>query len=178
MKSKVSILVPAIAMICAGPVVAQAALTKPASGAKAAGAAPAQMPLTRAELLKQLDARFKTVDVNKDGLVTKEELDTADKGVVRKVRSGRAKKRAELFNALDTNKDGQLSRAEFDAGDKVRVVAADPGKIITQLDTNRDGKLSAAEMQAPALANFNTLDANKDGVISPSERPKNAANAR
>ena len=177
MKSKLSILVPAIVLICAGPVVAQAALTKPASSAKPA-AARAQPPLTRVDLLKQLDARFKSVDTNKDGLVTKEELDAADKGVVRQVQSGRAKKRAELFNALDTNKDGQLSRAEFDAGDKVRVVAADPGKVITELDTNHDGKLSAAEMQAPALANFTRLDTNKDGVISPSERPKNRANAR
>lgn len=160
MKRTLSVLAPAIVMICAGPVVAQAT------------------PLTRAELLRQLDARFKSVDVNKDGLVTKEELDSADKGMVRQVQAGLAKKRAELFNALDTNKDGQLSRAEFEAGAKLRVAAADATKLIGKLDTNHDGKLSAAEMQAPALVNFTRLDVNKDGVLSPSERPKGAAAGR
>ena len=180
MKIGFHILVPPLCMLVAGPFAAQAVVTNPAtaSPATAAPKAGAPAPLSRGELLNQLGARFRAIDVNKDGLVTKEELDAADKTMVQRVQAGRAKKRAELFDRLDTNKDGQLSRAEFDAADKLRVVAEDSAATITKLDTNKDGKLSAAELQAPALADFNRLDTNKDGILSGNERQRGAKRAR
>jgi len=184
MKIRFQFLVPTLCIMAAGPFAAQAVVTNTASAAPAAKApAPTAKPaapaaITRADLLKQLETRFQAIDANKDGLVTKEELDAADKTMVQRVQAGRAKKRTELFNRLDTNKDGQLSRAEFDAGDKMRVVAEDSATTISKLDTNKDGKLSAAELQAPALADFNRLDTNKDGVLSAGERPRRGGWAR
>lgn len=185
MKIRFQFLVPTLCIIAAGPFAAQAVVTNTVSPAPAAAKAPAPTAkpaapaaLSRADLLKQLETRFQAIDTNKDGLVTREELDAADKTMVQRVQAGRAQKRTELFNRLDTNKDGQLSRAEFDAGDKMRVVAEDSAATIAKLDTNKDGKLSAAELQAPALADFNRLDTNKDGIISAGERPRRGARAR
>lgn len=177
MKIRFQLLVPMLCVVAAGPFSAQAVVTSPASATPAAKAA-APASLSRVDLLNQIAARFQAIDANKDGLVTKEELDAADKTMVQRVEASRAQKRAELFNRLDTNKDGQLSRAEFDAADKMRVVAEDSAATIAKLDTNKDGKLSATEMQAPALADFNRLDTNKDGVISGNERLRAAKRAR
>lgn len=127
-------------------------------------------PLARADLLRQIDARFRRMDADGDGLLSGGELDKAEAAAGRQFQAVRAKQRAAVFTRLDANRDGVLSRAEFDAGDRVRLVAEGSAKALTKLDTSGDGRISAVEMQRPALARFNRLDANKDGVLQPSER--------
>lgn len=83
---------------------------------------------------------------------------------------------ARMFERLDTNTDGYIDRAEVDAAQAERFAKA---------DTNGDGALSAEEMHAARAehregrkgkrrgghgrADFDTLDADKDGSITRAE---------
>lgn len=49
------------------------------------------------------DSEFDTIDTNKDGYISKEELEAYDKNLAAK------------FDAIDTNKDGKISKQEFEA---------------------------------------------------------------
>ncbi len=140
--------------------------------AQAAPNAAAAAPLSRAEVEKQYEGRFRMMDTNKDGSVSKTELEAAEAAAVKQLEAARAAKRTEFFNHLDANKDGQLSRTEFDAIDSNPVVAEPSANVIAKLDTNKDGKISQAEFVAPAIAGFNRLDTNKDGILSVAERAK------
>jgi Ca2+-binding EF-hand superfamily protein len=79
----------------------------------------------------------------------------------------------EAFAKLDTNKDGQLSKAEFSAGSPVpQRPLADPAKVVSELDSNKDQKVSLTEFSATTLANFDRVDANHDGMVTPDEAQK------
>ena len=84
-----------------------------------------------------------------------------------------AKRLAEAFAKLDTNKDGQLSKAEFNAGSPVpQRPLAEPAKVLSELDSNKDQKVSLAEFSSTTLANFDRVDANHDGMVTPEEAQK------
>lgn len=104
---------------------------------------------------------FEQLDLNKDGLITKEEI------------SGQAKAR---FDAADTDKDGFLTKEEMQAGIEAQMkqraeMMAD--RMLARHDANKDGKLSAEEMPHPkerrADRMFDRMDANDDGAISAEE---------
>jgi Ca2+-binding EF-hand superfamily protein len=137
-------------------------------------------------------ASFDTVDRNKDGRLSPEELLTPN--VLRREGMGQ-------FASLDTNGDGVLTRDEWQRG------GAGYGRL-EQLDRNRDGRISLPEFQALSSevpwspraslqeqrqfrlldrnndsrisraewtgvrTAFERLDRNNDGVISPNEWPR------
>jgi capsule polysaccharide export protein KpsE/RkpR len=125
----------------------------------------------RAALQKNLDANFKAIDTNGDGVLSQAELAAAElKGQQARVTQIRSNMETE-FNKLDTDHNGQLSKAEFMAAAPQMPTTAPTGAdVIAQLDTNHDGKVSAAEFSAPQLARFDKIDTNRDGTISAAER--------
>lgn len=143
----------------AAPVAAQPA--KPV----AAPAAPQAQPIPRAVFLSNMDSEFKRMDTDRDGALSKKEIE--DFQVSQIIAAAQARKRA-LFAALDTDHNGALSLAEF-----MRLPsneqAPNAAPMIQRFDTNRDSKISQVEYRAGTLANFDRLDADKDGVVTAAE---------
>ena len=121
----------------------------------AAGSAAAQTP-----------HRFETLDVNRDGRLTKPELIGALPGI------------AAGFDIADRNNDGFLSRAEFDEAIALSAsmygegaASAQKREMFRALDADGDRAISGSEAQArPAIAaDFQAADRNADGRLGPSE---------
>jgi Ca2+-binding EF-hand superfamily protein len=99
--------------------------------------------------------RFRGMDVNNDGVITRSEWRGSDRA----------------FRNQDWNGDGVLS------GDEVRPGARRPGDVagtagrqdrFTAIDVNGDGRVSRSEWRGSAAV-FNALDANGDGVLTREE---------
>lgn len=131
-------------------------------------------------------------DANKNGKLEIEEL----RGVGEKLRGmanpGEAEER---FRAMDADNDGKVSAAEYkgpegsfgridadgdgfiDKSEATRAFrggAGDPmRRRLAAMDVNGDGKVAHDEFQGPQPL-FDRLDTNKDGAISPDDRPSPA----
>ena len=102
---------------------------------------------------------FATLDADKDGKVTKVEIE--------------AHKTAR-FEQADTNKDGKLSAEEMTAARDAMMAqrkADRMAQMIARLDKDGDGMISMAEMPNPPNADkmFERVDTDKDGAISQAE---------
>jgi Ca2+-binding EF-hand superfamily protein len=140
--------------------------------AQAAAAAPAQPP-TRAELLRTATASFSQVDTNKDGSLSKAEIDAAQLRNQQRATTAITQRINQEFTKLDTDRNGQLSPAEFRAA--APAVRSNPGAgaaVMARLDKNKDGKITTEEYRTPILAGFDRIDTNKDGTISADERSR------
>jgi len=101
---------------------------------------------------------FEKFDLNKDGEITREEMETA---------------RDARFAETDANGDGSISADEMQAAMAARV-AQHQQAMFEHLDANKDGSLSAEEMQAGPRGErpgkmFDRADANDDGKITREE---------
>ena len=146
------------------------------SAAIAQTAATPSQPRTRAQVTQGIDARFKALDANRDGSITKAEMETAEARARQEAEARFTKRAEEGFAKLDTDKNGQLSLAEFKASiPSVQTRAA--GVVLQRFDSNKDGKVTLQEFGAPTLSVFDRFDTNKDGTISDQERnaPRTAA---
>lgn len=142
----------------------------PASAAPSTGSAAAEAkPITRNQLSTQLDNNFKTLDTNGDMALSKAEIEAAQARTAAQAQAAAAKRIEDEFAKTDTNKDGQLSLAEVKArAPAPRLSGSD--EMIQKLDSNKDGKVGQDEYRATPLANFDRLDADKDGALSPQEQ--------
>ena len=161
----------ALILLASGAPLSAAVAAQAAKPAAAQAAEPAAPAPTRANLVKQTDGAFKSIDTNADGTLSAAELGVAE-GKVQQQRIAQLRSRAEAeFAKLDTNKDGQLSKAEFMAVAPAPSSATPNGAaIVTQLDKNKDGKVTADEFRAPRLTAFDRIDTNHDGTLSQAER--------
>jgi len=130
----------------------------------------APQQITRAQVSQQLDTEFKDLDANKDGKLSKAEIQAA---MTRRAAEAQTQVNAQakaVFDKLDTNHNGSISLTEFQASEKISL---DPAKVdarIAQLDTNKDGVVSADEYRNGTLAQFDKADTNHDGVISAADQ--------
>ncbi|MBB1249006.1 EF-hand domain-containing protein [Rhizobium sp. G21] len=148
--------------VAASSGVAFAASTTPTGAAKD----PAKREQRVAFMIKRLDA-------DKDGKVSKQEMQAAMNATL---------------SVVDSNKDGFLSKQEVEAGkDALKAyrqkVKAEPNaapvkparlpngviKHFDRIDANKDGKLSKEELDRVADRMFQRRDANKDGFITAQE---------
>lgn len=102
--------------------------------------------------------RFKAMDANGDGSISKAEFDAYNKT---------------RFTQLDTNKDGFLTADEISAG-----MGGHGGEgMVKRYDTNNDGKISADEFTAGQDKRFDEMDTDHDGSISKAEQDAAIAKA-
>lgn len=134
--------------------------------------APAQgpQPITRTSFMQKVDDSFVTVDANKDGFMSRAEIEAAELKVLNARKAALLRQREAIFRKLDTNKDNALSLQEFNAPVVAAPVKADATPALSRLDTNKDGKVSLAENRAPAMVQFDRADTNKDGALSVAEQ--------
>lgn len=104
-------------------------------------------PSTKAEATAQAAERFATLDTDKNGQVSPEEM------------SAHHEKRMERREARMAAKGKEMPDR---SGRGARI-----GK---RADTNGDGQISLAEMTAQAHTRFDRIDTNKDGTIDAAER--------
>ena len=97
--------------------------------------------------------RFKQLDTNKDGKLSKAEL--------------RAQRQSKL-KAADKNGDGVLSQDEMKAAHEARRTEHQ-AKFFNRLDKNGDGKIVKSEVPRMPAERFAKLDANGDGQITATE---------
>ena len=159
-----------IRILLAGAALAATAIPA-AAFAQTKPAAPAQQgpqSQTRATFTQNVDQAFNGADANKDGFVTKDEIQALQTKQLQALKARETAQIGEQFKKLDTNHDNQLSLAEFSAAAEPLPTAA-PDAPIAKLDTNKDGKISRDEYRAPKLADFDKADSNHDGTLTVAE---------
>jgi Ca2+-binding EF-hand superfamily protein len=134
------------------------------TGASAAAQAVPEQTV-RADVVKSLTDNFGKADVNNDGFLNQDEVQTLTNRVNQQIQA----RLDQEFKSLDKDGNGQLSPAEFRTGAGARMMQV-PAVALQRLDGNKDGKVSPAEFSAVALAAFDRLDTNKDGTVSPEEK--------
>lgn len=142
-----------------------AALLAPAPLLAQAAAAPQELPLARASFINTMDGEFRKIDANKDGQLTRDEIEQFQRASA--IAEVQARNRA-LFAQLDKDRNGQLSAAEF-----ARMPLNPPRAVaqgLLRFDTSKDGRVSLLEHRTATLANFDRLDTDKDGLVSQAER--------
>ncbi len=138
------------------------ALALVAPGALLAQAAPVQS-VTRATIVSNADAEFGRVDANKDGQMSRGEIETSQRAAISQRVNARNKA---LFAQLDSDKNGQISPAEFA---KASPAPEPDAAAVLRIDTNKDGQVSLAEHRSATIDTFTKIDANKDGMITAAE---------
>jgi Ca2+-binding EF-hand superfamily protein len=122
-------------------------------------------PLPRARFIADMDTEFRKMDADKNGQLTRLEIEQYQK--LSALAQAEARNQA-LFAQLDADKSGQLSKAEF-----ARLVTPPPPAnaqpMLARKDGNRDNQISLVEHRAATLANFDRLDADKDGNVTAAE---------
>lgn len=121
--------------------------------------------ISRSQFTAQMDSQFRKMDLDRNGQLTKSEIEQSQTEAA--LAEAKARNRAR-FAELDTNKNGQLSPAEF-ALAAPPPPAANRQPTLTRGDRNRDNQISLAEHRIVTLANFDRLDTNHDGVVTPAE---------
>lgn len=130
-------------------------------------ASPPASNLSRAQFLATMDAEYRLMDTNGDGVATRTEVEAYQ----RKVLTDAAVQRARAsFARLDVDRNGQISPNEYIRGSVSLPKSLDVSGPMGKLDANRDGKITLVEYRVLTLANFDRLDLDKDSIITEVER--------
>ena len=121
--------------------------------------------IPRTSFIADMDTQFRKMDADKNGQLTQIEIEQFQK--LTAVAEAQARNRA-LFAQLDADRNGQISAIEFaKVGAPAPVANAQP--MIARMDSNRDSQINLIEHRTATLANFDRLDSDKDGVVTPAE---------
>ena len=122
-------------------------------------------PLPRSQFIADMDNEFRKMDADKNGQLTPAEIEQYQK--LQAVAQAAARNRA-LFDQLDADKNRQLSPAEF-----AKLVQppppANPQPMLARMDRNRDNQINLIEHRTATLVNFDRIDVDKDGLVTPDE---------
>ena len=142
-----------------------AAIVGTAFSSVAHGQAAPSANVPRSDYIATMDIEFRKMDGDKNGQVTRAEVESFERGVA----LGQARARAlAKFAELDVDKNGQISPVEFNkliSGSPV----VDGRPLIGKLDTNKDSQISLIEHRAGKLSYFDQIDRDKDGIVSVDE---------
>jgi hypothetical protein len=138
-----------------------ATTTKPAAAVAQGG----PVPIPRSLFIATMDSEFKERDADKNGVVTKKEVESFQRTLFTRANQERL---TALFRRLDADKSGQLSQAEF-ASLNLPTPPVNAGVLLSQVDLNRDGQVTLVEYRTGKLRNFDSMDVDKDGIVSVAE---------
>jgi Ca2+-binding EF-hand superfamily protein len=142
--------------------------------------------LDRKEVPAFLRDHFDKLDINKDGKLSREELEKGAVYLQKRRRpadiiyiliemsdcdEGCTAEIQEVYDALrklDTNKNGKIDPEELMAA-RQQLLEERIDRIIKELDTDKDGKISRKEAKGLIRKNFDKIDTNKDGYIDREE---------
>ena len=145
--------------LLAGLVAATAAFGQPKAGS------PGPKPIARVQFVASMDSEFRKMDADKNGQLSRAEIEQFQQ--LQAAAEARTRNRAQ-FAELDADKDGRLSAVEF-----AKLVMAPPPAnaqpLLARMDGNRDDQISLVEHRAATLANFDRLDTDRDGTVTPLE---------
>ena len=145
-------------------IIACALLAAPAAAQDAEGAG--GQSLTRAQFISQMDAQFTALDTDQNGTVTGEEIDQRS----RQLRQSAALQLNQtVFQQLDQDGNGALSPSEFAVLANPEAVSGVPVPTLQEFDRDGDGQISLVEYRIRTQSNFDNLDQDRDGVMSPAE---------
>ena len=130
-----------------------------------ANAQPSEKPLARSQFIAEMDLEFRKTDADKNGQLTRTEVEQYQK--LQAVAQAQLRNAA-MFAQLDSDRNGQLSKSEF-AKIGTPATTANAAPILSRMDSNRDSQVSLIEHRAATLANFDRLDADKDGNVTAAE---------
>jgi Ca2+-binding EF-hand superfamily protein len=152
-------------------------------------------PETRAQMQARVQAIFARLDANRDGFITKDELNALEAQRAQKMEQ-RAERfdPSKMFDRLDLNHDGKITVAEAQAahsqhaqakgGEPVKAQATGFSGLFARADANKDGVVTRDEFNAMgqqikarmekasvargsmATRMFDRADANHDGRVS------------
>ena len=122
-------------------------------------------PLLRAQFIAGMDGEFRKMDADKNGQLTKAEIEQFQTQQL--AAQARTRNKA-LFGQLDKDKNGQLSQSEF-AQIATPAPVANAQPMIARMDGNRDSQISSTEYRAATLANFDWVDSDKNGIVTAEE---------
>lgn len=124
-------------------------------------------PLTRAAFIATMDGEYRKLDGNRDGVVTRAEVEQKQRRDGLDLAARRARL---LFARIDADRNGQISPDEFVKANSVQLKPIDGSATMARLDTNRDQKVSLVEYRILTTAGFDRLDSDRDGILSAAEQ--------
>lgn len=144
---------------------AAAPAAKPAPVRTAAAGSPPAVAVPRATFITTMDTEFRKMDADHNNVLTKKEADDYAHAMLGIEIDNR---RRALFAALDADHNGQLTPQEF-ARLELPVPPITSAPLFAQSDLNHDGQVTLVEYRTAKLANFDRMDADKDGIVTPAE---------
>jgi Ca2+-binding EF-hand superfamily protein len=120
---------------------------------------------------------WQAADINHDGFLSQAEFN-----VMPRIQNLPEEKRLHLFQRLDKDGDGKLGREELGRMGIARDEQGPPMQRLWELDVDKSGGISLEEFKAGQLFKklppdrrdelFRRLDTNRDGMITPKDRPE------
>lgn len=130
------------------------------------GGQPESEPLTRMVFIAQMDAEFKRLDIDGNGMVTPDEIVASQQA---SAQTEALRQNQIVFAQLDRNGDNLLSPEEFAALANPSAIPVDATPLMNQFDTDRDGIITLVEYRIATQANFDRVDSDRDGVVTDME---------
>lgn len=129
-------------------------------------APPQSGELNRADFIAQMDAEFSRFDGDRNGVIKPEEIVASQR---RAAQNEALRQNAQVFASLDKNGDRMLDSQEFAALANPDAIPVDPNPLMQQFDSDKDEVVTLVEYRIATQANFDRIDTDRNGVVSPIE---------
>ncbi len=127
---------------------------------------PATGSLSRTDFIAQMDAQFTQMDIDQNGTITDAEIEQRRQSLQQ---AAALQLNQSVFQQLDQDDNGALSREEFSALANPAAVGAVPVPTVQEFDRDGDGAITLVEYRIRTQDNFDAMDQDRDGIMSPAE---------